>query len=333
MMIFSLAAVAALSAPGAPACSPVTYAALTAPARANEKPFDLSCSVTLEKGDNIYRRLRLAGPSASRVLIDCNGGAIGYDGMVAELRRRGGAELSPFAVPTVKIVSLREGATWSPPVDIVIRRCTIYGATQIMGMEGSQLLSPSREKNFTSIAQKNAPGRITIADSALVSYWHVPLYIGAGANEVTLVHSEVKGVGDLGIYLDHESARNRIIGNTFTIRPKREMIAVDGSAYNVISGNRIQLSEHDGVYLYRNCGENGVVRHQTPSNNRVMDNTFVIPEGSKLQPVVVNSRSAAAKKQAYCHLDDGFPFGSSKDDNDNGVANTVENNRVITEAR
>ncbi len=124
------------------------------------------------------------------------------------------------------------------------------------------------------------------------------------------------------VYLDAESADNVITNNAFDIRTGREIVAVDGSARNAITGNRFELHGEGAVRLYRNCGEGGTVRHQTPSDNVVTGNTFR-GAGWFTRPVVVNSRNGW---DIHCSADSGYPFGSSADNGDNGTGNVVEPN-------
>ncbi|MGV3578830.1 MAG: right-handed parallel beta-helix repeat-containing protein, partial [Brevundimonas sp.] len=92
-----------------------------------------------------------------------------------------------------------------------------------------------------------------------------------------------------------------------------------------IEANRFQLGGRGGVFLYRNCGEDGVIRHQTPSNNTITGNRF---DGAALiapRPVVVGSREG---RRRYCGDDAGYPYGSSVDDGDHATGNVVTGNTI-----
>ena len=104
---------------------------------------------------------------------------------------------------------------------------------------------------------------------------------------------------------------------------EREMIAVDGSARNRITGNRFELGGRPGVFLYRNCGERGVIRHQTPSYNIITDNAFTGVARWRPRLVVENARQGG---RAYCGADKGYPWGSSADDRDGASQNAVYDN-------
>jgi hypothetical protein len=127
------------------------------------------------------------------------------------------------------------------------------------------------------------------------------------------------------VYLDAESAGALIQDNDFVLRTGREMIAVDGSGANRIVGNRFALGGRGGIFLYRNCGEDGVIRHQTPSYNQITDNSFSDAGWLRPRTVVVGAREG---NRRYCADDAGYLFGSSADDGDGAVGNRVERNRT-----
>jgi hypothetical protein len=104
----------------------------------------------------------------------------------------------------------------------------------------------------------------------------IPLYLGPGTTRLTMYDSTIKGRSDsVALYLDAESGFNIIRNNTFDITSaSREIIAVDGSANNQLLANAIKKAPNGGIYLYRNCGEGGTVRHQSPQNNFIAGNTI-----------------------------------------------------------
>ncbi|WP_159078559.1 right-handed parallel beta-helix repeat-containing protein [Sphingobium yanoikuyae] len=333
-LVFALAAAAAATSPGAAACSPAAYAALTAPKDTNEKPYVLSCSVTLKKGDNIPRRILLIGGDASGVKIDCNGGDIGYDGIVAAQRGADYKTGNPFTNPTILISTKKNGNYWSAPSNISIKHCNIHGNIKTSGVYASNLFAESRKIGFTEFLQKNSPHDIIVSNTSIIGYRHIPLYIGPGTTGLIFENSKISGKGEAGIYLDLESGKNKIIGNNLDIQTTREVIAVDGSAQNVISNNIFKLYRFDGVHLYRNCGENGIIRHQPPSNNVISNNKFY-SQNKNVRFAVINSRTGKTGKEKtrdpkICDLDKGYDFGSSKSDDDDGKNNDIKNNKHYT---
>ncbi|MFM8789313.1 MAG: right-handed parallel beta-helix repeat-containing protein, partial [Chthoniobacterales bacterium] len=91
-----------------------------------------------------------------------------------------------------------------------------------------------------------------------------------------------------------------------------------------IKGNRFIRASFGGIYLYRNCGEGGTVRHQTPGENRIENNTFNL---TALRPgsygIWLGSRQG---RRTYCEADAGYPFGSSIDNRDFADDNVLGRN-------
>lgn len=215
------------------------------------------------------------------------------------------------------------------PISTSIRRCTINGSIRTMGMartgEGRKLRASSRRPGHTARAQDAAPRDVLIEDVTLNPTRRTPLYIGPGTTRLTLRNSTLAGTSNLSaIYADAESAGHVITGNTIKTErlTGREAIAIDGTAGTTITKNRI----NGQAKLYRNCGEGGTIRHQTPSDNIITRNTFT-DLGDRV-PVAVNARDSEPDR-SYCDDDSGYPFGSSADDRDGGKDNTIQPNKVL----
>lgn len=169
------------------------------------------------------------------------------------------------------------------------------------------------------------PRNVELERVAIVGTGSIPLYVGPGVTRLSLTNSTLTGSSvATAVYLDAESADNRIENNTIAVTTRREAIAVDGSARNRIVDNRFLLGGRGGVFLYRNCGERGVIRHQTPSDNAITDNVFSGAARLRPQLVVVGSREG---RRAYCGADRGYPWGSSADDGDHATGNVVARNQ------
>lgn len=193
------------------------------------------------------------------------------------------------------------------------------------------LRASSRRPDHTERLQAAAPTDVRLQNVTITGTGSIPLYIGPGVTGLRLTQSRLNGrSASTAIYLDAESGGNTLSDNTIAVRTGREVIAVDGSAGNLITGNRIDLNagglmNRGGVFLYRNCGEDGVIRHQTPSHNRITGNTFVASWLGPARTVVVGAREG---NRRYCGDDAGYPFGSSADDGDNAADNIIRDNRV-----
>ncbi len=115
----------------------------------------------------------------------------------------------------------------------------------------------------------------------------VGIYFDDYVTHSTLSHSIVRDSYMSGIYLEHSSRNNKVVDNQIIDngherfgKGKREGLAVDSSAYNLIEGNRFESNGAGGVFLYKNCGEHfstgkSVIRWQHSDYNVIRNNTFV----------------------------------------------------------
>jgi hypothetical protein len=217
--------------------------------------------------------------------------------------------------------------------NVTIRRCKINGSIRTIGLghngEASGVKASSTRLGHTERAQAVAPKNTTLYAVTITGHGRIPLYLGPGTTRLTMYDSTIKGRSDsVALYLDAESGFNIIRNNTFDITgASREIIAVDGSANNQLLTNTIKQAPNGGIYLYRNCGEGGTVRHQAPQHNLIAGNTINNTGG---YGIWLGSRDGG---RLYCKDDAGFPFGSSKDDGDFADNNTVRDNIFTNGAR
>lgn len=313
-MITGLALAAAVAAPAQP-CTAQQVEALTTP---SDQPYRLTCRAVLPAGASIRRSVLIEGAEASGVSLDCAGGTIEAPGQPTS------------QAPTVAIWSRRDGAVWSRPVDVSITNCTVVGNVRIWGMGAggsmSDLKASSRTPGHTVAAQSAAPLNVVLERVRFRGVGTIPLYVGPGVTRTTVREAIFTGRSiSTAVYLDAESAGAVIEDSLFDIRTGREQIAVDGSGANRIVRNRFALGGRGGVFLYRNCGEDGVIRHQTPSYNQITDNDFSGAFWLRPRAVVVGAREG---NRRYCGDDAGWPFGSSADDGDGAVGNLAARNRI-----
>ena len=255
----------------------------------------------------------LSGGKASGTVIDGAGGWFN-EGRLTE----------------IVIRSDKAGPGWDRPEGITIRNLRLRGSIRIMGMgengQGEFVRASSRSPGHTERAQAAAPSRIVISNVTIESDRRIPVYLAPGVTNVTIENCRFTGWSvSTAIYLDAESADNRIVGNTFDLRCHREVIAVDGSARNHIEGNAFEQPWQGGIYLYRNSGEGGTVRHQCPQQNVLSGNRF--RTGSlawRAHLIWLGSRGG--RWRPYAEDDKGFPFGSSADNHDFADRNTVSGN-------
>jgi hypothetical protein len=217
--------------------------------------------------------------------------------------------------------------------NITIKRCKINGSIRTIGLgrngEAPGVKASSVKTGHIERAQAAAPRGTVLYGLTITGHGRIPLYLGPGTTRLTMYDSTIKGRSDsVALYLDAESGFNIIRNNTFDIAgASREIIAVDGSANNQLLTNTIKQAPNGGIYLYRNCGEGGTVRHQAPQHNLIAGNTINNTGG---YGIWLGSRNGG---RLYCRDDAGFPFGSSKDDGDFADNNTVRDNTFTDNAR
>lgn len=286
-------------------------------------PIYLSCSVTLPKKTTIYRRIIFEGHHASGAVLDCNGSTIDTS--------RGAGTLNRIAIEIRS--SNRQDGTWDAPEGVTIKNCTVRGFIRIRGLDytasGPNMRLSSLNRDHTTFAQSAAPKHTVLANLAITTPGNIALYIGPGVIGTTLKDSTISGRSrSTAIYIDAESRDNIISNNDIDVATRsREQIAIDGSSSNKIVGNTFRNSSNGGIFIYRNCGEQGVIRHQKPEYNLISGNLFSFKDRHPLKPIVwLGSRGG---KQSYCFSDPQHPFGSSKSPLDYAQFNTVEMNVVV----
>lgn len=314
--LFSLAASCAAVGDEMPAARPCGTPDRQEVLRPSPEPHTLQCSLSLRRNETIKRPIVIEGADASGLTLDCAKGAIAPAGD------------DPAAIA---IRSRLEAGKWSRPSDVTISNCVLHGNVRIWGRgrngEDEAVRRSSLEAGHTQRLQESAPTRIAFKGVRIVGSGTIPFYIAPGVTRVSLSNSVVSGVSrSVAIYLDAESADNRVVANEVRTLTERELVAIDGSAGNIIADNRFSSLQNGGIYLYRNCGEGGTVRHQAPQHNVIRDNHFFYRRYSGFNPAVwIGSRMG---RRSYCAADAGHPFGSSIDNRDFARHNIVENNTI-----
>lgn len=301
-------------------CDASFYEKLRSAPHGKDDRITVDCDLQLRPDDVITRKLVFAGEAASGVSLDCHGATLGSSKMKYGV-----------SAPTVLVRSqkLPGSAGWSVPQNIRITNCTIIGNIRLTGLgpngEAEEVRKSSLNRDHTANAQRNAPSGIGLKNVSIEAVGTIPLYFGPGVTKSSLTNSTIRGKSaKTVIYLDAESAENVIAGNRFSVKAGREVIAVDGSARNVISGNEFKNAEKGGIFVYRNCGEGGTIRHQEPRSNQIVDNRFVYRSSIVAYPAIwLNHRDVG---KWYCKIDPRYPFGSSLDPRDRAIDNVLAGN-------
>ena len=250
----------------------------------------------------------------------------GENGRIIDLQ---GGLLNEGKLTEMLICSKNMEKGWDVPERITIRNGRIHGSIRIYGLgvngEAAKVRESSHREGHTARAQAAAPRAILLEDLQIEAYHRIPLYLGPGVTGVMVRNCTFTGwSASTTVYLDAESGGNRIEGCTFDVRSGREVMAVDGSATNTIIGNRFLQTSYGGIYLYRNCGEGGTVRHQAPQGNVIENNFFNMKDlRSGSYGIWLGSRQG---RRPYCEDDAGYPFGSSIDNRDFANHNILRGN-------
>jgi parallel beta-helix repeat protein len=334
-------------------CDAAMRAEVLAPATPQSGSIVLDCSLQLSPTDVVTRQLVFRGAESSGITLDCNGASLTTaPGMEASTRIK--------VISSPPRDKSEEGG-WLPAENILIKRCVIQGAVRVSGMaingEDKSLSSSSRREGHTERVRANAPRGIIFSGNQFIGNGAIPIYFSPGVHDSMILDSRIGGFSrSVAIYLDAESGDNTIQGNqieTETTQPQtatdkvrnlfyglfnqvkgasnapsltgRELLAVDGSARNRIVGNRFSNLDNGGIFLYRNCGEGGNIRHQTPQGNQILDNVFYYDKfDGRIPAIWLGSRNG---NRSYCDTDHGYPLGSSLSDLDFASNNVVSRNR------
>lgn len=276
------------------------------PANRNVK---INCNLTLDPGDVITKTLLFSGHESDGVTLDCNG---------AKILGTRYADREAIAVET-------EGGYGVE--NVTVKNCVVDGRIRVGGYGGESNWDP----NHTEIIQKRSPKNITFDGLTITAFGKDPFYVFSGSLRVTLKNSKIRGNSDgVAIYLDAESAEHVIQNNGIGVHTdKREQIAIDGSARNLIVGNYFTQLDDGGIFIYRNCGEKGSIRHQFPADNVILDNIFHYNDYRGFASAVAIA-SREDRNFSYCDEDSCGPkIGSNLDEDDHAYRTLVAQNRFI----
>lgn len=307
---------------------------------------DIDCPLTLRKEWTITKRLVFEGAKASGLTLDCQGATIGD-----------GADTDKIQVRSRKYknnpADTQEPWKWERPENVTIKNCQIIGSVRVWGMgtngEAEDVRESSKREltasmNHRNRLRNNAPKHIVFDHVTITGLGRNPFYLSPGVTYTELINSEVKGKSDkVGIYLDAESAYNTIKNNSIHVETPEDgwgkvpgvtdrgwpVMAIDASTGNKIMNNRFSSLNNGGIYLYRNCGEGGTIRHTTPSENLIINNIFYYNKYKGGKPAVyLSSRDYGLKERlGHCNDDDGRPYGSSASEKDFAKYNVVMQNQ------
>lgn len=327
----------------------------------------IDCQLTLRKEWTITKRLVFEGAKATGLTLDCQGATIGDGTNTDKIQVRSRKyknnptdEQEPWKwerpenvtiknchiIGSIRVWGMSTNGEGNPKEYVEKQVCSPFQTPNCRTVKvekpgSNELKNSSRKSGHTQRVQANAPTNIVFDHVHITGLGRNPFYLAPGVTHVQLINSKMEGKSSqVAIYLDAESARNIIKNNDIAVatgnRPfekwDRPLIAIDGSAHNFIQNNRFSNLSHGGIYLYRNCGEGGVVRHQPPSHNVIVNNIFYYNKYTGGNPsVYLGSRDRGGFFQdtfGFCEDDAGVPFGSSASDKDYARHNVIMQNQI-----
>jgi hypothetical protein len=322
----------------APPCDESTKRNVLAEATTGAESVRIKCSLTLTREDirrPITKRLTF---DTSGVTMDCGGGTI--NGGPGTFNYAPG---KPDGLLMVEIVSTptdpdpKTGLPrWVPTQRVAIRHCKIIGSVKIYGAIGEPVENSGRADWVTRV-RSHAPRHIVFDDVTItgVKGSENLLYLFSGVAHFQLLNSWIRSepgvaVDGVNVYLDSESFGNTFRNNRIEAQTRhREVMSLDASSSNTIVDNVFSALSNGGIYLYRNCGEGGAVRHSTPSGNHIINNVFYYDKytGDNAAIHVAQRNGTCCKND--CSKDKGYPFGSSVSDFDHAQFNVVMQNQIV----
>lgn len=172
-----------------------------------------------------------------------------------------------------------------PLSDITVKNCN-FTKFDSSGVRVTWSEVDTRKGDDHARIYERTPTGILLDNINVKDSGRVGIYIDDYVTDTTIKNSSITGSSGVGIYLEHSSQRiklldNKIMDNGFRDggKARREGVAVDSSANNVIQGNLFKGNAAGGIFLYKNCGEHisdgkQVLRWQHSDGNVIKDNVF-----------------------------------------------------------
>jgi hypothetical protein len=216
-------------------------------------------------------------------------------------------------------------------IGVSVQNCIIRNSNAIglvIGWQGSD-----REKTIRYTREeiyKRTPHDIKIINTWVDSAKGAGIFIDDYVSYVTLQNVTVTRSDAMAVYLEHSSQHITIEHSLFADngqRKKREALAIDSSALNVVRHNTFRRNRAGSIFLYKNCHEHAsfdlkqVKRWQGSDNNLIENNYFE----DELVGVWVGSRQSVDLRKLRC----GDPYYGEKFVMDKARENTVRDNEFL----
>jgi hypothetical protein len=299
----------------------------------------VTCNGTMPSTAVMKAPLKFRGSKASNIVWDCNGAYV--DGIYVY------SNIEPFLVNGVPHtvsgypMALKDSQGYyvrDRPENITIKNCHVMKDIRVWGLgkngQDEYVWTSSRDTTppgHVVRARHAAPTNIVFDNVTIHGVGPNAYYLGPGVTFTTLKNSEIEGRANINVYLDAESAFNTIKNNHIHADTEsRELFAIDGSSYNTIVNNRFSALSNGGIYLYRNCGEDGAVRYSNPTNNQIINNVFYYKDYTGDDPSVWLGSRNGQRFNHYCGEDSNLriPASSSTVEGETARYNVVMQNQI-----
>ncbi len=263
----------------------------------------LTHNLTLPEGCT-YNQVRIV---INQPGITFDGGGVVMNGLTTRQRNNFDTPYAPGQAPTVGGIVIYGNEAGQRVEDVTIRNVQMLnyaGAVSVSFNLTATTKTTLKAGNRTihDGLRAAAPQRLLFENLTIVNDHTTGIFLHRHVNHVRVVGSKVLGSGSAGVYLGDEGSHHELTGNflegngygyydpntrTRTARlssaTRREGIAVDGSANNLIADNTFRDNGYHAINLYRNCYQQHTQpdefpRHQGASHNQITNNTFYASE-------------------------------------------------------
>jgi hypothetical protein len=215
-----------------------------------------------------------------------------------------------------------------PLSNITIRNCIVRNSNAIALVIGWKGSDQDKVDHYTrDEIYRRTPHQIQIINSRIENSKGAGIYVDDYVSDVAIRRVSILRSDAMAIYLEHSSRgitiEDSLFENNSTIK-KREAIAIDSSANNIVRRNIFRHNKAGGIFLYKNCQEHANTdakqtrRWQGADSNLIENNVF---EDEPIGVWIASRQSLDLRK-----LDCGDPYYGEKYVLDHAQDNTIRGN-------
>ncbi len=200
---------------------------------------------------------------------------------------------------------------------VTVRNCRVRGGGNGIFVGRTEPDSLKAERHDRETLYRISPHHITLQGVSVADTTRVGIFLDDYVSQVRIVASSVTGAASSGIYLEHSSRGNEVVGSTITGNgygsfpnyrfgaSRREGISIDSSAHNLVQGNHIAGNAAGGIFLYKNCQEH--VHSKPDSVPRWQHASYNVIRGNVIEDEQVGVWIAARQSRDLSSWDCGDP--------------------------